>query len=159
MISSRPILRLIVLLCFLALAIALISQHGFGMAPCAWCVLQRLIVLAMGVVGLLASTGVRPHPVWQKVGAAIIAVLAISGVVAAWYQYRVAAVSFSCAQTFADKFMTQSGLDAGIPWLFGIQASCSDARVSLLGVEYALWGMLTFIVCGLLSAWVLLRRD
>ncbi|MFA5662737.1 disulfide bond formation protein B [Castellaniella sp.] len=155
--TSRFALRLLALVCIAALAVALISQHLFGMRPCAWCVLQRFILLVIAVISLLASAG-RESGAWQRLGAFMIVLASASGVTAAWYQYRVAAVSFSCAQTFADRFMTESGLDGALPWLFGIQASCSDARVSLLGLEYALWGLACFLVCALLSAWVLLRK-
>ena len=61
--------------------------------------------------------------------------------VAAWYQYSVAAKMLSCDQTFADRFMTGIGLDGGVPWLFGIYATCMDAMVSVLGIEYALWSL------------------
>jgi hypothetical protein len=32
-----------------------------------------------------------------------------------------------------------------------------DARRTLLGVEYSLWGLITFVVCGLLALWALAR--
>jgi disulfide bond formation protein DsbB len=54
--------------------------------------------------------------------------------------------------------MVKSGLDANVPWLFGIFASCMDARVDLLGVEYSLWGLGLFIVTGVLALIALLRR-
>ena len=80
------------------------------------------------------------------------------GVLAAWYQYDVAAHLFSCSQTFADRFMVGLGLDAHEPWLFGIFASCMDAQVKVLGVAYALWSLGLFCVLGLMSLAALLRR-
>ena len=41
---SERLLRLIALFCFGAVGIALISQYAFDMPPCAWCVMQRLIL-------------------------------------------------------------------------------------------------------------------
>ncbi len=154
--QSDRILRMIALLCLAAVGFALISQYGFNMQPCAWCVLQRLILLTIAAVCGLASTGWGSILV-RRIGAAAAAALAISGVVAAWYQYSVASHSFSCAQTFADRFIAGSGLDAALPWLFGIYASCLDARVSLLGVEYALWGLMLFVACAVLALWALGR--
>ena len=40
-------------LAFGAVAVALLTQHSFGMAPCPWCVLQRLIFVVIGAVALL----------------------------------------------------------------------------------------------------------
>jgi len=151
---SDRILRLISLLCLAAVGFALISQYAFGMRPCAWCVLQRLILLAIAAVCGLASVGWGSRMI-RRIGAVLSAVLGVCGVLTAWYQYSVAAQLFSCAQTFADRFMTASGLDAGLPWLFGIRASCMDARVTLLGVEYALWGLGLFVVCTVLALAVL----
>ena len=153
---SDRLLQLISLLCLAAVGIALISQHAFGMRPCAWCVLQRLILLAIAAVCGLANMGWGSVLV-RRIGAAITLILAGCGLMTAWHQYSVAAQQFSCAQTFADRFMSGTGLDAALPWLFGIYASCMDARVSLLGVEYALWGLMIFVVCALLALAALVR--
>ncbi|MHA3902614.1 disulfide bond formation protein B [Castellaniella sp. WN] len=150
MTRSDRLLRLVALLCLAAVGFALISQYAFGMKPCAWCVLQRLILLATAAACGLAGMGWGPAIV-RRIGAAVAAILAAGGAVAAWYQYNVASQMFSCAQTFADRFITASGLDAALPWLFGIYASCMDARVNLLGVEYALWGLMLFVVCAVLA--------
>ncbi|TAN30679.1 MAG: disulfide bond formation protein B [Castellaniella sp.] len=153
---SDRILRFIAFLSLAAVFIALISQHIFGMEPCAWCVLQRFILLVMAVVCLLAGAG-WGSAVMRRLGAVLTLLLSASGVAAAWYQYSVAAHSFSCAETFADRFITGLGADAAMPWLFGIYASCMDARRTLLGVEYSMWGLITFVVCGLLALWALAR--
>lgn len=155
--TSR-ILHLIALLCVAALTIALISQHVFDMRPCAWCVLQRLVFAVIALVcwlGLLAGRYVQAAQRWA---AALVVLLGIGGGIAAWYQYTVAAKLFSCDMTFADRFMVQSGLDANVPWLFGIFASCMDARVNLLGIEYALWSLGLFAVIGVLALMATLRR-
>jgi disulfide bond formation protein DsbB len=86
------------------------------------------------------------------------ALLAACGVVAAWYQYSVAAKMLSCDQTFADRFMTGTGLDGGVPWLFGIYATCMDATVSVLGIEYALWSLALFVILFCMSLPVVFRR-
>ena len=127
----------------LAVANALVSQHLYEMLPCAWCVFQRLIYVAIAVVSVLGSIG---HPGKLRVRAGLLLALAlcIGGIVSARYQINVASTMFSCAQTFADQFMTRSGLDSGVPWLFGIFASCMDAKVDVLGVEYAVWSLTLF---------------
>jgi len=38
---------------FAAVGVALVAQHQFGVKPCPWCVLQRLIFLAIGTFSLL----------------------------------------------------------------------------------------------------------
>lgn len=155
--TTKKILHLMALLCVGAVGIALISQHMFGMRPCAWCVFQRFIFLAIAVfcwLGIIVERTSFPG----RLCALLATLLSIGGITAAWYQYNVAAKMFSCDQTFADRFMVQSGLDANIPWLFGIFATCMDARVTLLGLEYAVWSMILFVVLALLGLVALTRR-
>lgn len=156
--NTSRLLNIIALLCVAAVAVALVSQHVFGMQPCAWCVLQRFIFLVIAAVCWLGLLAGRISAVMRRTAALVVALLSACGVAAAWYQYTVASNTFSCDMTFADRFMVTSGLDANLPWLFGIFASCMDARVDLLGFEYSLWGMLLFVITGVLSLIPTLRR-
>jgi protein dithiol:quinone oxidoreductase len=126
----------------LAVVVALISQHYFDMPPCAWCVFQRLLFLCIalwaGLAWLLGSQKIK------NTFNMLILLTSFGGVASATYQINVAAKQFSCAQTFADIFMTRSGLESALPELFGIYATCADARVTVLGVEYAVWAILLF---------------
>lgn len=144
------LLRLVAMLSFSSVAVALISQYVFDMQPCAWCVFQRLLYLVIGAVALLLTV-VTPTRLRLAIGSASILAASIAGVTSAWYQEKVAANNFSCAQTFADQIMTKSGLDAAFPWLFGIYASCMDARVKLLGIEYAWWSLAMFTLLGIVA--------
>ena len=154
MIQTR--LNVIALLCLLALAAALVSQHVFNMPPCAWCVLQRLILLVIATVCLLGNVLAQTA---RRVMALLASVLSVAGIVAAWYQHTVAAEMVSCDRTFADIFMSRTtGLDGMAPWLFGIYATCMDAKVTLFGVEYVLWALALFIVLLLISCYALFGR-
>ncbi len=146
-------LNLIALLSLLALAVALVSQHVFGMPPCAWCVLQRLILLLIAGVCLLGN--LVPGAA-KRILALLSLGLSIAGIVAAWYQHTVAAEMVSCDRTFADVFMSRTtGLDGLAPWLFGIYATCMDAKVTVFGIEYVLWALLLFIALLLISCYAL----
>lgn len=154
--TSNQMLFYITVLCLTGIGIALISQYGFDMQPCAWCVLQRLILLVIALVCIVSIVLRRIRPI-RILASFLTCVLGIAGMMAAWYQYTVASHMFSCDQTFADKFIARSGLDAALPQLFGIYATCMDARVSVLGIEYALWALGLFGVCTLLGLVSLMR--
>jgi len=156
--SSNFLLHAIALACIAAVAIALVSQYVFDMQPCAWCVLQRLIFLAIALACWLGIWGGRLCQCAPRVAAILVALLAAGGVTAAWYQYTVASNMFSCDMTFADRFIAGAGLDAAIPSLFGIYATCMDARVKLLGIEYALWGLGLFAAIAVVALVAALRR-
>ena len=135
-------------LAFAAVAVALVSQHGFAMEPCPWCILQRLIFL---VAGLVASVGiaVRSRPARTGVAALGIA-LALAGLAAALWQQFVAAKSASCNLTLADRIVGATQLDRFVPDVFEARASCADAAVNLLGVPYAIWAAVAFVAFALL---------
>lgn len=156
--STTRLLHIVALLCVGGVAAALVSQHVFDMPPCAWCVFQRLLFLVIAAACWLGVLLGRISSVLARIAGMFSALVAVGGVAAAWYQYSVAAQMFSCDRTFADRFMVESGLDASLPWLFGIFATCMDAQVKLLGVEYVFWGMALFVIAGVLALAAALRR-
>ncbi len=151
---SRTLLGGLAILAYAALGFALFSQYVLGMQPCAWCILQRIICLAIGII---ATVGwfVQRRPVLQLAGLLTL-LLAAGGIMAAWYQRTVAANQFSCDLTFADRFVTVSGLDRLAPQLFGIYATCAESATSLLGIRYEFWTLALFILMLLWSATILM---
>jgi protein dithiol:quinone oxidoreductase len=133
----------VALACLAAVGAALVSQHAFGMQPCPWCVLQRVIFLAVAaacVVGLLWRSALG-----QMIAASAALLLALCGVAAALWQHFQAASSASCNLTLADKIVSGwLGLDSLLPDVFSARASCADAAVSLLGVPYDFWSLALF---------------
>lgn len=148
---SRAPLALGSLLCFAALAAAYVSQHTFGMLPCPWCALQRLIFLAMGIT-LALGAAVHPASVPRPTLLGINLALALCGVAAALWQHFKAAASASCNLTFADRILDATGAIALAPKLFEPRASCADAAVNLMGVPYDFWSLALFLALGALSA-------
>ncbi|MCK9509224.1 MAG: disulfide bond formation protein B [Pigmentiphaga sp.] len=148
---ADQLLLLTVFSCVAGLAIALISQHVFEMLPCAWCVFQRVLICVIGVLALLALLTRSQRRVSSGL-AGVAALVSLGGMVSAIYQNQVAAKLESCDQTFADRFMTASGLDANFPSVFGIWASCADAKVDLLGVSYDIWALLLFALLAVMTA-------
>jgi protein dithiol:quinone oxidoreductase len=143
-------------LSFGAVVVALITQHGFGMEPCPWCVLQRLIFVAIGVVALLglvsrAALGTRAVPF-------ALLLLCGSGIAAALWQHFVAKAGASCNLTLADRIVSGLRLDALLPDVFQATASCADAAVDLAGIPYEFWSLALFVVIEAAALWLLVRE-
>ena len=120
---------------FGAIAAALVTQHVYGMQPCPWCVLQRLVFVAIGVFALIGLA-------WRSaVGSRVVEtfslLLAAAGLATALWHYFVAGKSASCNLTLADRIMNATGLNAMLPSVFEARVSCADAAVALFGVHYA----------------------
>ena len=152
----RALFVLIALASFGAVGAALLSQHAFGMEPCPWCVLQRLVFVAIGAVALLGLAWRGPTGTRVAAGAALL--LAAAGFAAALWQHLVAAKSASCNLTFADRVVNFTGLNGLLPGVFEARASCAEAAVSLLGVPYELWSAALFAGLGAAAVVALRRR-
>jgi disulfide bond formation protein DsbB len=148
--------------CLLAIAVitagsvgaALWAQHGLGMQPCPWCILQRLILCVIALLALLAA--LLP-PLGQRLTALPIGLLALCGGAAALYQNLVAAKSASCNLTLADRIVSGLSVDAWWPEVFEVRASCADAAVSILGVPFEIWGLLLFVGVATTATWATWR--
>ena len=144
------------LLSLAAVAAASLAQHVFDMQPCPWCILQRVIFIVIallcGVGALVSSRGVR------AVVAGLALVLALCGAAAALWQHFVAAKSASCNLTLADRIIGALGLEALLPALFQVTASCADAVSTIVGVPFEFWSLALFVLLALAATTVLRGR-
>ena len=145
------------LACLAAVAAALVSQHAFGMEPCPWCVLQRVLFLAIALacgIGLLwrAQAG-------RMLASGLGLLLALAGMAAALWQQFVASSSTSCNLTLADRIVGGLKLDSLLPDVFSARASCADAAVNLLGVPYDLWSLALFAMLAIVAVSLLSARS
>ena len=147
---------LIALLSFGAVGIALYTQHKLDMQPCPWCVLQRLVFVAIGAWALLGA--LLPARLWRQVVALVVSLLAACGMAAALWQHFVAKASASCNLTFADKVMNASGLNERFPEVFAAYASCADAAVNLAGIPYEFYSLALFVLIDAIALMSFIRR-
>ena len=153
---SRALLAGITGLSLAAVGAALVSQHGFDMQPCPWCVLQRLIFL---LIALVALAGLAWRSVLgQRSTAVTLLLLGGAGIAAVLWQHFVAASSLSCKLTLADRIMNGSGLPSLLPDVFEARATCADAAVNLLGLPYEFWGLALFLAIEAGAVWLLARQ-
>lgn len=148
---KRTLLALTALFSLLAVGAATYTQHAWDMQPCPWCVLQRLIFVAIAVFALLGL-------LWPKGGAAAVGALALCGLAAATWQHFVAASAESCDLTLADRIMAATGLDGRFPEVFMAMASCADAKVDLFGLPYEAWSGALFAATALAMSAVMRGR-
>ena len=154
--SARTAFGAIAAVAATALAAALVSQHVFDMQPCPWCVLQRLIfiAIALAAVGGLAWQSLRG----QRSVALVLLLLCTAGIAAVLWQHFVAALSNSCNVTLADRILSATGLPSVLPDMFEARATCADAAVDLLGVPYEFWALALFVAIALGAVGLLVKR-
>ncbi|HMW24505.1 MAG TPA: disulfide bond formation protein B, partial [Burkholderiaceae bacterium] len=124
--------------------------------PCPWCVLQRVIFLAIGGVALAGL--IAPARAAQALLGGVGALLSLCGAAAALYQNLVAAKSASCALSLADRIVSGLGLDRWQPEVFEVRANCAEAAVSILGVPFEIWSLLLYLALAAAALWLALGR-
>ncbi len=137
--SSRQWFAAMATACFVAVGAALVAQHAYDMRPCPWCILQRLIFVAIGLLSLVGTLA-RPRAAGRAI-AAVTLLLAFAAAAAGLYQHFVAAQSSSCALTLADRIVSGLQLDVALPDIFGVTASCADAAVDVFGIPFEFWSV------------------
>jgi disulfide bond formation protein DsbB len=154
--TPRQLCAAAVVLPLAGVAVALLTQHALDMQPCPWCVLQRVIFLAIALAalpGLLAGGGAA-----RWFSGPLMGVMALCGVATALWQHFVASSSTSCALTLADRINRGLGLDEALPQVFASYASCAEAKATLLGVPYEFYSLALFLVLGAAAALLLRGR-
>ncbi len=133
-ISLRSKYLLIAGFCLIAIGFALYSQHVWDMRPCPYCILQRMVMI---VVGVLALTFSLIQPKFERLARFLIPSGFLVGACLAIFQHLVAAKTDSCGASHAHGFIIWTGLDSLVPALFEVTASCAEsADFKLLGLPY-----------------------
>lgn len=149
--ARRGLLALTAVVALAAVGAAVFTQQAWDMQPCPWCVLQRLIFVAIAGAALLGL-------LWPTGGAVLAGLLALSGLAAALWQHFVAASAESCDLTLADRIMAATGLDGRFPEVFMAMTTCADGKVDLFGLPYETWSGTLFALMALAMVAVLRRR-
>ncbi len=124
----------------LVMSVALFHKHFQNIEPCAWCVLQRLYFVSILLCSILGfKKGLKNASVYATV------VVSLIGIGTAIYQIFWANSSESCNLSIAEKFMNFTQLNQIIPSVFESYALCSESNISLIGLPYAAWSLITFL--------------
>jgi len=154
----RGVLALVALASLAAVGGALLSQHAFGMLPCPWCIFQRVLYLAIAAIALLGW--LLPARAATLLATLAVLALALGGIASAVFQHQVAAKDASCAFTLADRFLSATGLETALPWLFQVTATCMEAAsYRLLGLPFEIWSGTLFTLIALTAGLLLWHRS
>ena len=151
---------LLLLSSLIGLSFALYLEHVKGLDPCPLCIFQRVGLIAMGIISLIALIH-NPISNFFKRFYALLATLSIGwsiGVAArhVWIQHLPADQVPSCGpglnylidalpmQAVLKEVLSGSGECAAIDWTF-------------LGQSLPVWSLLYFVLIGLLCLWQLFR--
>jgi len=159
-ITHRLVYGLCFLVCLGLFCIALYFQFVEGLEPCPLCVLQRIFVILLGLVMLMAFLHNPVH--WgQKVYGILIGLVALGGASVSTRQVYL--------QLFPSEHITTCGagltymistlpLDETMRLVFQGSGECDRVQWSFLGLSMAGWLLLFFIGFAIIAFWQAFRK-
>ncbi|MCS7101204.1 MAG: disulfide bond formation protein B [Burkholderiaceae bacterium] len=143
--SSRVLLLVAAAWVAAAFAAALYLQHVVGLAPCPLCVLQRIGILAGGLLALAAAAASRGSLTRIAITAAALAAAGAGAGVAAWHSWLLAhpPERLGCGRPF-EWFHEDFALAVWLPRLFRGDGDCLSVDWSLAGLTVPHWSLLAF---------------
>ena len=157
----KTVLFLVVLSIFAACG-SFISQYVLGMNPCVLCILQRLCVLAVGLLAIVTAFSSQSSKFARSLSALLIAAPAVYGAgVAAyqiWLQSLPPGTAPSCGAPWTFRLRDWPLFDWFEPIVRGF-GNCAEPDY-LFGVTLPVWSILyfSFVVLLLLWAWLKTRK-
>ncbi len=146
--------------CVGLMAFAFYAQYKLYLDPCPLCVFQRMAVIAVGIVFLIAAIH---NPIgWAgRVYALLIGVVAADGAAVAgrhvWLQNLPPGEVPSCGPGF-DYIMESFPLSEALSMIFQGSGECAEVHWQFLGLSMPGWTLICFVGLGVFGVWNNLRR-
>lgn len=147
-------------LCAALLATALYFQHVMGLEPCPLCIFQRMFVIALGVVMLVAAIH-DPGLLWRRVYGGAVLVLALFGVAVAgrhvWLQHLPPDRVPECGPGL--EYMLQSfPFTQALEMVFRGSGECAEVQWTFVGLSIPEWTLVIFAGIAAAAVFLLLSR-
>jgi disulfide bond formation protein DsbB len=141
--------------CFCMMGYALYAQHILGLEPCPLCVFQRMAVIALGVLFLLAAIHAAGS-VGRSVYAILLAIVALagSGVAArhVWLQTLPPDQVPSCGPGL-DFMLDTFAWTEVVDMVLSGSGECAEVKWSLLGFSMPVWTLIALLGLGVFGIW------
>lgn len=134
-----------------------VLQYIVGMNPCVLCILQRLMVLSVGILALLTALNRQLSKRVRTVSALLISIPAVYGIGVAvyqiWLQSLPAGMAPSCGAPWTFRLRDWPLFDWYEPVIRGF-GNCAEPDY-VLGISLPVWSVLyfTFVLLVLWAAW------
>ena len=146
--------------CAAMMAYALYAEHWLYLAPCPLCVFQRVAVIALGIVFLVAAVFVARR--WGRfVHAGLIGLIAATGAGIAgrhvWLQNLPADQVPACGPGLG-YIIDSFPLSEALRLVFTGSGECATADWHFLGLSMPAWVLICLVLLGALGIWNNLRK-
>ncbi len=147
--------------CVALMSYALYVQHALFLDPCPLCIFQRLAVIALGIVFLIAGLH-NPAAIGARVYAALIGLASLAGIgVAARHVYiqHLPADRIPACGAPLDQLLQFLPLKEVIAKVLHGDGECAKIDWTFLGLSMPNWVLIVLLVLGTAGVWNNLRRQ
>jgi protein dithiol:quinone oxidoreductase len=145
-----------------AMLFALWLQHYQHLEPCPLCIFQRVAMMAIGLVALIAFLHAPASVLARRLYAGLVVLAALAGVGVAgrhvWLQNLPPEDVPACGPGL-DYWMDTFPLQDVVMKVFKGSGECAKVDWMLLGLSLPSWTLLAFTGFAAVAVWQLLRRD
>ncbi len=156
---ARPLFLAGFLACVLLMATALYLQHVDGLEPCPLCVLQRVAVIVLGIVFLVAALH-NPGRLGQRIYAGLLILAAAAGAAVAgrhvWLENLPEDRVPSCGPGL-DYMLENFPLARTLELVLRGSGECAEVSWRMLGLSMPSWTLIAFAGFAALAFYLLLR--
>ena len=158
--SQRALFAAGTVLCAGLMAAALYLQHVLRLDPCPLCIFQRIFVIALGAVMLVAAIH-DPRGTGRRVYGALVTLLAALGVAVAgrhvWLQHLPADQVPECGPGL-EYMLDAFPLGEALSMVFRGSGECAEVQWTFLSLSIPEWTLLIFLGLTAFGIWVLATR-
>jgi Disulfide bond formation protein DsbB len=159
--SYRVVNALLLIGSIVGISFALYLEHVQGLNPCPLCIFQRVGLIAMGLIALIALLH-NPRKSWLKRGYTLLSSLAIgwsAGVAArhVWLQHLPKDQVPSCGPGL-DYLVEALPFKQVLQQVLTGSGECAEIDWSFLGQSLPFWSLLFFAALLLINLWQLFRK-
>lgn len=148
--------------CCLLIAIALFMQYQMGLIPCALCMTQRVFIIAVGLVALIAwlskaSTSNKIYPILGMLLAAVGSGFSMRHI---WLQNLPEDLAPACGPTLGYLLENVPFVEAFTVLLQG-DGNCAESVWSLFGLTIPAWTLIAFaglFITNALVLWIAVKK-
>ncbi|MDX1442773.1 MAG: disulfide bond formation protein B [Gammaproteobacteria bacterium] len=149
------------LACVALLAYAYFAQFVLGYEPCPLCIFQRIGVMAVGLVFLVATLHAPNSPAGRRVYGGLAVLAAIGGGSVSTrhiYLQNLPADQVPACGPGLDYMLDVFPLSDALRMVFTGSGECAEVDWTFLGFSMPVWTLVTFITLGAWAAFTLVLR-
>jgi protein dithiol:quinone oxidoreductase len=159
-IFRRPGNALGFLACAALMAYALYAQHVLGLEPCPLCIFQRVAVIALGVVFVIAAVH-DPGPRGARLYGVLLGLTALVGTLISarhiWIQAQPPGTVAACGADL-DYLLEIMPVTEVVTKVLTGSGECGKVDWTLLGLSMPWWVLISFVVLGAFGVLLNFRR-